>query len=254
MKKLIISAFVSVCFVGAAAAQTVPTNTASAVKTAETVAKKATPFRPTKDQIKLGQAFLKDKKLYVGEATGVYNDETRAALKGYQKSNGLDDNGKFDKPTLEKMGIALTGTQGGAASSAVKSATKTATNAASTAVSGATSGATSGVSEVTNAGTKAATDAVNSAVKRPPPFRANDDQIKAAQKILIDGKMLAGEQTATLDDPTREGLKKYQEANGLKVTGTLNPATLEKMGIALTAPQRANVAAQTAYDNANKKN
>ena len=47
-----------------------------------------------------------------------------------------------------------------------------------------------------------------------------------------------GEQTGKLDDATREGLKKYQEANGLKVTGTLNQATLEKMGIPLTDKQK----------------
>ena len=50
--------------------------------------------------------------------------------------------------------------------------------------------------------------------------------------------MYAGEQTGKLDDPTRDGLKKYQEANGLKVTGTLNQVTLEKMGIALTDKQK----------------
>mgnify|MGYP003580396704 CR=1 FL=1 len=50
--------------------------------------------------------------------------------------------------------------------------------------------------------------------------------------------MYAGEETGKLDDATREALKKYQEANGLKVTGTLNQATLEKMGIALTDRQK----------------
>jgi hypothetical protein len=41
-----------------------------------------------------------------------------------------------------------------------------------------------------------------------------------------------------LDDATREGLRKYQQAEGLKVTGTLNKVTLEKMNIALTDKQR----------------
>ena len=243
MKKLIISAFVSILCTSAIFAQPAASTAATtAVKAAETKAKKATTFRPTKDQIKQGQAFLKDKKLYVGEATGVYNDETRAALKGFQKSNGLDDNGKFDKVTLEKMSIPLTESQGGAAT-AVKSATSAASSAASSGLSGAA-----------NTAATAATNTVSSSVKRPAPFRANKDQIKAAQKILIDGKMLTGEQTGELDDPTREGLKKYQEANALKVTGTLNAATLEKMGVALTAPQRANVAEHAAYEAANKQN
>jgi hypothetical protein len=35
-------------------------------------------------------------------------------------------------------------------------------------------------------------------------------------------------------------LKKYQAANGLSPTGTLNQITLEKMGIALTDKQKEN--------------
>ena len=48
----------------------------------------------------------------------------------------------------------------------------------------------------------------------------------------------AGEQTGKLDPDTRAGLKKYQEAERIKVTGTLNKLTLEKMGIALTDRQK----------------
>mgnify|MGYP003694241751 CR=1 FL=1 len=40
----------------------------------------------------------------------------------------------------------------------------------------------------------------------------------------------SGEPTGKLDDSTRAGLKQYQQAEGLKVTGTLNKVTLEKMG------------------------
>ena len=39
---------------------------------------------------------------------------------------------------------------------------------------------------------------------------------------------------------------------GVLPTGTLNAITLEKMGITLAYAQKGNVAAQTAYDEANK--
>jgi peptidoglycan hydrolase-like protein with peptidoglycan-binding domain len=74
---------------------------------------------------------------------------------------------------------------------------------------------------------------------RKPPFRANKDQINLAQKVLKDRGFYAGEQTGKLDSDTRAGLKKYQTAEGLKSTGTLNKATLEKMAITLTDKQRA---------------
>jgi len=73
---------------------------------------------------------------------------------------------------------------------------------------------------------------------RKPIFRANADQIKQAQGILKQRNFYNGEQTGKLDTATRDGLKKYQQAEGLKVTGTLNKATLEKMGITLTDKQK----------------
>jgi peptidoglycan hydrolase-like protein with peptidoglycan-binding domain len=76
------------------------------------------------------------------------------------------------------------------------------------------------------------------AKKRGPIFRANKDQVKQAQKILSDHGFYVGEQTGKLDPDTRGGLKKYQTAESLKATGTLNKITLEKMGITLTDKQK----------------
>ena len=90
----------------------------------------------------------------------------------------------------------------------------------------------------TSANTSAAANA-NTTKKRGPIFRATKDQIKQAQAILKQRSFYAGEQTGKLDDDTRAGLKKYQEAEGLKVTGTLNKVTLEKMNITLTDKQKA---------------
>jgi peptidoglycan hydrolase-like protein with peptidoglycan-binding domain len=79
----------------------------------------------------------------------------------------------------------------------------------------------------------------NKGTNRKPIFRANADQIKQAQALLKQRNFYSGDQTGKLDTATRAGLKQYQQAEGLKVTGTLNKVTLEKMGIALTDKQRA---------------
>jgi peptidoglycan hydrolase-like protein with peptidoglycan-binding domain len=76
------------------------------------------------------------------------------------------------------------------------------------------------------------------AVRRGPVFRATKEQIKQAQAILKGRGYYAGEESGKLDADTRAGLKKYQEAETLKVTGTLNKATLEKMNIVLTDRQK----------------
>ena len=78
----------------------------------------------------------------------------------------------------------------------------------------------------------------SSTKKRGPVFRATKDQIKQAQAILKQRGFYAGEQTGKLDDDTRGGLKQYQKAESIKVTGTLNKITLEKMNITLTDKQR----------------
>jgi peptidoglycan hydrolase-like protein with peptidoglycan-binding domain len=93
------------------------------------------------------------------------------------------------------------------------------------------------MAQTTNSSTTAGS---SSSAKRPrkPIFRASKDQIKQAQKILKDRTFYAGEETGKLDADTRAGLKKYQAAEALKVTGTLNKLTLEKMGVTLTDKQR----------------
>ena len=89
-----------------------------------------------------------------------------------------------------------------------------------------------------------ATANANATKRRGPVFRATKEQIKQAQSLLKQRGFYAGDATGKLDTPTRDGLKKFQEAEGLKVTGTLNAATLQKMNVALTDKQRAWVAAQ----------
>ena len=74
--------------------------------------------------------------------------------------------------------------------------------------------------------------------KRGPVFRATKDQINQAQAILKSRGFYGGEQIGKLDEATREGLRKYQQAEGLKVTGTLNKITLQQMNIALTEKQK----------------
>jgi peptidoglycan hydrolase-like protein with peptidoglycan-binding domain len=74
--------------------------------------------------------------------------------------------------------------------------------------------------------------------KRGPVFRATKDQIKQAQTLLKSRNLYTGDITGKLSDDTRTGLREYQKAEGLKVTGTLNRVTLEKMNIELTEKQK----------------
>jgi peptidoglycan hydrolase-like protein with peptidoglycan-binding domain len=164
------------------------------------------------------QKILIEKKLYTGEAIGKYNDETRAGIKNFQKDNGLNQTGTLNRATLEKFGVELTDAQ---------KAIPVSPNS------------------YASADTKTTNKTTSSSERKRTIFRATADQVKEAQKMLKEKSMYSGEQSGKLDDATRDGLKKYQDANGLKVTGTLNQVTLEKMGIELTDKQKADAASST---------
>lgn len=173
--------------------------------TTETKTKRVV-FRATKDQIMQAQKILK-----VTES-GRMDVDTKAAVKKYQSENGLKATGSLNRATLEKMNIQLTDKQ-----KAIP----------------------------VDPNSYATTDDKTTTKKRGPVFRATKEQIMAAQKLLKEKGLYTGEATGTLDPATRAGLKAYQEANGLKSTGTLNAVTLEKMGIALTDKQKENAAKTT---------
>lgn len=158
-------------------------------------------FKANKDQIVETQRTLKVQE------SGKLDDVTRAAVKRFQGENGLRATGTLNRATLEKLGIALTEKQKAIPVSA-------------------------------NAFPKSEKDPAIR--KRGPVFRATKEQIDSAQRILQQKGLYNGTETGKLDDDTRSALKAYQEANGLKSTGTLNPVTLNKMGIKLTDKQKEN--------------
>ena len=215
MKNILLLVLFALSLSVCVAAQTAPTGPSASTSAASETKPKRQIFRANKDQIKEAQTMLKSKSLYTGEATGKLDDLTRASLKAYQKDNGIKETGTLNRVTLEKMGIELTDAQKAipvTESSAKPSSTTT------------------------------STDSSDSKPKRVI-FRATRDQVISAQTLLKTNKMYDGEATGKLDPDTRAGLKKYQEANGLKVTGTLNQVTLEKMGIELTDKQKETAAA-----------
>lgn len=179
-------------------AQTSSATSSATAATTETKPKKKT-FRATKAQITEVQKMLK-----VTE-TGKMDVEFKTAIKTYQKGNGLKQTGSLNRATLEKMNVALTDSQKLIPVSPEHYATAE-----------------------TASGDK----------PKKIIFRASKEQIMEAQKKLKSGGMYAGEETGKLDDATREGIKKFQAANSVKVTGTLNKETLEKMGIVLTDKQK----------------
>lgn len=205
MKKILFTVVIFVFLGISINAQTPATATAAPKPTDQTDAKpKPKSFRANKEQIAQAQKMLK-----VAESSTM-DAETKTAVKVFQGENGLRKGGSLNRATLEKMNIGLTDAQKEIPipeSSYIK--VKTASAADST-----------------------------EPKKRGPVFRANKEQIMEVQTMLKTKTMYDGEATGKLDDATRDGIRKFQTANGVKVTGTLNKETLEKMGVMLTDKQK----------------
>jgi peptidoglycan hydrolase-like protein with peptidoglycan-binding domain len=217
MKSLHFVLFVSLLSAGAVSAQnqtsTTPTQSASTpAKSKDSVKNRGPVFRANKDQVVAAQNMLRSKGVFSGEANGKLDPATRDSIKSYQKDNGLRATGTLNRATLEKLGIQLTDKQ---------KALPASSNSYASASGKRKSSGSGGVDK-----------------PRRAVFRATKEQIIEAQKLLKTGGMYSGDETGKLDDTTRESLKKYQEANGLKATGTLNQLTLQKMGIGLTEKQK----------------
>lgn len=181
-----------------------PSPSPSASPTTET--KKRPPvFRASKDQISQAQILLKQKSMYAGEPTGTMSEDFRAGLRKYQEAEKLKVTGTLNRVTLEKMNIKLTEKQ--LAIPIPASSTET-------------------------------TEAKSSS----PRFRATKDQITQAQKMMKDKGLYTGEAGGTMNEDFRAALRKFQETEKLKVTGTMSRETVEKMGIPLTDKQKAAMA------------
>jgi peptidoglycan hydrolase-like protein with peptidoglycan-binding domain len=189
-------------------AQTTPTTSSS---TESDTSKKRPPiFKANKDQIMQAQKMLKDKGMYAGEQTGKLDDATREGLTKYQTAEAMTPTGTLNRATLEKMNIALTEKQ--TAMPAASEKPKEPKEAKQT-------------KEPKEKGTKS--------------FRATKDQVMQAQKMLKGKSLYMGEEDGKRNDDFRAAVAKYQQAEGLKATGTLNRETLDKMGISLTDKQKA---------------
>ncbi len=162
-------------------------------------------FRVSKDQISEAQSMLKASGAFKGEIDGKYSKELRTVIREYQSANGLKRKGSLNRATLEKMGIELTDDQ--------KAIPVNPNDIAS---------------------------ADGSTRKRGPVFRATKDQILTVQAMLRSKGLYSGEDTGKLNPETRDAIKEWQDANGVKVTGTLNKVTLEAMKIELTEKQKGN--------------
>lgn len=94
---------------GAMAAQSAMPSTASPAARAEkstTMQNQAQNQGEPRAEVKEVQQKLKSENLYKGNVDGIIGPETQQALKQFQKKNNLQQTGRLDDQTAQKLGIA----------------------------------------------------------------------------------------------------------------------------------------------------
>lgn len=204
MKKLLYPIFLCLALSLSVSAQSGSSNVTS---TSTSNTKRGPVFRATKEQITQIQTLLKKNGTFSGEIDGKFSTDFREAVKDFQGKNDLKSTGTVNRATLEKMGVELTDKQ---------KEFPVNPNSFDTSENGT---------------------ADKSSKTRRKSFRPGKEQIIAAQTKLKDGGSYAGAIDGKYNKDFRTSIRDYQSANGLKRKGSLNRATLEKMGIELTEAQ-----------------
>lgn len=75
-------------------------------------ARKGQPAAGNKQQLRAAQEVLKDQGMYEGEVDGLMGPKTQAALREFQKKEGLRETGRLDQQTMTKLGVDKTGATG----------------------------------------------------------------------------------------------------------------------------------------------
>ncbi len=155
------------------------------------------------DTVRAAQQALQDQGFDVGGVDGIWGPKSRAALIDFQEREGLFASGRLEPDTLAKLQVQLHGNSGMQSRNAVRPESE----------------------------------------QRPEYVRDNPRTIRAAQQALHERGFDVGSIDGTWGPQTKAAVYKFQQQEGLEMTGWLNPQTLAKLNV---APDRLNSQADVA--------
>ena len=171
------------------------------------------------DAVRAVQKRLKELGYYNGSADGDFGPATEAAVKAFQKANGLKADGKVGKQTLAKMNAKTAVSKGSSSSSSSSSKTKTTTSPKKTA--------------------KPTPKKTNTPRPTAPPNLSKDyyldigakgKKVETLQRRLIELGWLSGRVTGKYDEATQAAVLAFQKkTKGLWEDGIAGPDTLQAL-------------------------
>ena len=169
------------------------------------------------EEVRALQKRLKELGYYTGSADGDFGPATEAAVKAFQKANGLTADGKAGQKTLEKLN----------SSSAV-----TKKQASATATPKATSKPTATATQATPKGDGHPRPTATPNLSREYYLQAgaSGQKVRTLQNRLIQLGWLGGKATGTFDEATEAAVRAFQKkTKGLWEDGVAGPDTLRAL-------------------------
>lgn len=193
------------------------------------------------------QQALRDTGFYkLGDVNGVWTQHTADALYSYQKANGLRGTARLDYPTGQKLGLVMP-----AMDKTMEGSTRAPSANATTRHAMGMSGrrviqdpTTVVYDEYDSNGNLISRDVDGNRVMHTDRradmnrmdyhreyARLDSTKIQNIQQTLADSGFYKGNVDGVWGPQTAKALRSYQASNGLKATGKLNHATLDKLGM-----------------------
>ena len=171
------------------------------------------------EAVRAVQKRLKELGYYNGSADGDFGPATEAAVKAFQKANGLKADGKVGKQTLAKMNAKTAVSKGSSSSSSSSSKTKTTTSPKKTAKP---------TPKKTNTPRPTATP--NLSKDYYLDIGAKGKKVETLQRRLIELGWLSGRVTGKYDEATQAAVLAFQKkTKGLWEDGIAGPDTLQAL-------------------------
>lgn len=167
------------------------------------------------EAVRAVQKRLKELGYYKGSADGDFGPATEAAVKAFQKANGLSADGKVGKQTLAKMNAKTAVSKGGSSSGSSKNTATPKKTAKPT-------------PKKTNTPRPTATP--NLSKDYYLDIGAKGNKVETLQRRLIELGWLSGRVTGRYDEATKEAVTNFQrKTKGLWEDGIAGPDTLQAM-------------------------
>jgi peptidoglycan hydrolase-like protein with peptidoglycan-binding domain len=168
--------------------------------------------------VRSAQEQLKTDGYYKGDVDGIDGPSTQSAIRQYQRDNNLKVNGKLDRQTRKSLGV-----KGDTDDQAEANREATEANRRATETNRSTSEADRSVGD--------ANRSTSEADRYQPGAAPSSATVTAAQRRLSAKGFYKGDFDGNYGPETRAAIREYQKNSNLNVTGRLDQATLNSLGV-----------------------